>query len=157
MSQHEISLEHKEILVIEDNPSTIKFVSIVLSGKGAKVSKAKSGKEALENLCCHPQGIRSPDAILLDIYMDDMDGIIVYKHIKECKSCNSIPIILFSSDHAKLDGIYKLHLEEEELLYMPFTPDDLLKIIAKVINQKTSKVMNHETTVSETSKLTFTK
>jgi CheY-like chemotaxis protein len=58
-----------KILVVDDDPDTVKFINIMLSRLGYQVVSAVSGMEALERV-----QVEHPDLIILDVMMPGMDG-----------------------------------------------------------------------------------
>lgn len=136
MSQHEHSLKGEKIaIIIDDNPRTRNYISAILSNQGIESFEAVNGIEGYKSLCNDKKNAVLPDVILMDIYMPSMDGLEATKMIKECKLCQSIPIILFSSDHTKLDRINKETLGVDEVLHSPFKANELLEKISKVISK----------------------
>lgn len=79
------------ILVVDDNPHNLKVISSVLGGNYS-LTIANSASKALQIL-----SKMSPDLILLDIMMPDMDGYEVCKLIKEDSSICDIPIIFLTA------------------------------------------------------------
>lgn len=63
-------LAKKKILVVDDEPDILEFLSYNLSKEGAKVYKASNGVEAIEKA-----KKKNPDLILLDVMMPEMDGV----------------------------------------------------------------------------------
>ena len=78
-----------KILAVDDEPDVLKLVEMALKVEGYKVIKATNGKEALELA-----NKEKPDAILLDIMMPEMDGMEVFKRLKEKDETSQIPIIM---------------------------------------------------------------
>jgi CheY-like chemotaxis protein len=80
----------KKILIIDDEPDFIKVVKERIESWGFEVSSCESGREALETL-----GKISPDVIVLDYIMPEMDGVAVLKHIRAIDQ--KIPVIMFTA------------------------------------------------------------
>ena len=80
----------KTILVVNDEQSTRLLYKEELEGNGYQVSVAATGEETLKMLDKH-----TPNLIILDIKMPEMDGIEVMSKIKDEK--RDIPIILCSA------------------------------------------------------------
>jgi len=66
------------ILVVDDNPPMVQTLEDILKIKGFAVHAAYSGTEALEIL--QRQNI---DILLTDVVMPDMDGVTLYRQVKE--------------------------------------------------------------------------
>ena len=68
----------RHILVVDDEPDIRSLVSEILADEGYTVSTAESGEEARK-----ARRARRPDLILLDIWMDDVDGITLLREWSE--------------------------------------------------------------------------
>ncbi|EPR10431.1 response regulator [Ruminiclostridium papyrosolvens] len=115
------------VLIIEDNDNIRNFVSIVLTTHNFKVDKAKTGKEGLSLFTSH-----SPDIILLDLGLPDIDGLDVLKRIRE-KS--STPIIVNTARSNEQDMIMALDLGAD-YIKKPFTTKELLSRIQTAITMQ---------------------
>ena len=84
------------VLIIDDEPGNIKILSNVLAEEYV-LSVATSGKQALEIVRTY-----SPDIVLLDMVMPEMDGIEVCQALKADQATADIPVIFVTSmsDHA---------------------------------------------------------
>lgn len=85
--------EYAEILIVDDIPEHIAFAGNLLREEGYRVYAVTSGISALNFLENH-----HPDLIMLDIKMNDMDGLTVCRHIKENPDINDIPVIFLTAE-----------------------------------------------------------
>lgn len=81
---------HPMLLVVDDDPAIGLIVEGALADQGVQVEKASSGEAALERL-----DRSAPDAVLLDIRLPGMDGLEVYRALRE-RSFDR-PVVLMSS------------------------------------------------------------
>ena len=72
-----------KILIVDDEPDIVEFISYNLKGKGYLISTARDGVEAIRKA----KDFR-PDLILLDIMMPNIDGI---QTIKELRQMTAFP------------------------------------------------------------------
>ncbi len=79
------------ILIVDDEPANIKILSNLLAGDHA-LSVATNGKQALD-----VARVQSPDLILLDMVMPEMDGIEVCQALKAEEITKDIPVIFVTS------------------------------------------------------------
>jgi len=80
------------ILVIEDYPDSRMLLSSLLRAKGYKVVEARDGKEGLQ------QANRvTPDLILMDLAMPEMDGVAATRHLRERHTLAQIPIFVMTA------------------------------------------------------------
>lgn len=82
----------KTILIIEDNPASIKYVQTHLQKNDYNTVIARGGFEGLNKA----RSIR-PDLILLDIMLPDLDGHKLCKMIKANNDLKPIPVAMFTS------------------------------------------------------------
>ena len=82
----------KSILIVDDNKINLMSAKTVLSDT-YKVIAVTMGARALKFL-----GTSTPDLILLDIDMPEMDGFEVLQKIKEMKSENPIPVLFLTGN-----------------------------------------------------------
>lgn len=76
------------ITVVDDDKDMLLLTSRWLEKTGYKVSKAASGKEALDLILAE-----KPDLVLLDYCMPEMDGPEVLKAIRSSDSIKNIPVL----------------------------------------------------------------
>lgn len=87
-------LKNAEILIVDDIPDHIALESSILKNEGYKVYAVINGKMALDFL-----KDKHPDLIILDIKMDDLNGLEVCKIIKSNDLTKDIPIIFLTSEN----------------------------------------------------------
>ncbi len=79
------NLDRRRILVVDDEERMVRFIRMNLEHDGFQVSEAFNGKQAI-------QRIRdvTPDLILLDVMMPDIDGFEVWKPSANSATCQSL-------------------------------------------------------------------
>lgn len=82
----------KPILIVDDNPSNLKLLRVLLSGEGYEVRTALSADEALTVL-----GTFRPALILMDIQMPGMDGLELTRRIKAEPATAAIPVVALTA------------------------------------------------------------
>ncbi|MBN1910657.1 MAG: response regulator [Pirellulales bacterium] len=80
------------VLVVDDDPSTVEFISTILASSGMDVDTASNGKEALDRL-----GGSVPAVILLDLMMPIMDGFEFLDHLQIDPLYKDIPVIVLTA------------------------------------------------------------
>lgn len=92
MKTGRIGIEYIRVLAVDDNPASLRLLESMLSRhEEYVVATAVNGKEALDYLYNHPEGV---DIILLDRMMPEMDGIEVCEAIKADEKLRYIPVIM---------------------------------------------------------------
>ena len=84
----------KNILLVEDNEVTIIQMKEILTEEEYNINIARDGKEALEKLKTF-----TPDAIILDLMMPEVDGFEVLGSIRKVKETSEIPVLILSAKH----------------------------------------------------------
>ncbi|MDD5511145.1 MAG: response regulator transcription factor [Dehalococcoidales bacterium] len=121
----------KKILVVDDEPQIIKFISMNLEIEGFQVIEARNGCEALERIT---QEI--PELVILDIMMPDMDG---FETLKRIRQVSLVPVIFLSVKGQELDRVHGLDLGADDYMTKPFNPRELVSRIRAVLRRTEAK------------------
>lgn len=122
----------KKILCIEDEPEMIDLIRLILGRRGFEVIGAVGGLEGIMRMRENP-----PDLVLLDLMMPDMDGWEVYQQMKADEKTRSIPVIVVTAKAQNIDKVLGLHIAKvDDYIAKPFSPQDLLNSVEKVLSQK---------------------
>ena len=82
------------VLVIDDDADVLEAVAEVLASEGFTVHRARGGSAALQFLRSEP----APEAVLLDVRMDDVDGTSVSMFLRSNPSTRRVPIVFMTGD-----------------------------------------------------------
>jgi signal transduction histidine kinase len=104
-----------DILIVDDTPDNLNFLSRVLAQKGYKVRAVTAGAQALV-----AAQLRPPDLVLLDINMPGMDGFEVCAHLKADENLKGIPVIFLSSLTDTPDKLKAFSLGGVDYITKPF-------------------------------------
>jgi signal transduction histidine kinase/HPt (histidine-containing phosphotransfer) domain-containing protein len=107
--------EKNRILVVDDEKANIEILSSILSPEYT-VYMTKTGFGAIELASKH-----SPDLILLDILMPDMDGFEVLSALKASEETQDIPIIFITGLDSVKDEERGLSLGAADFIHKPFS------------------------------------
>jgi two-component system KDP operon response regulator KdpE len=110
--------EAKTVLVIEDEAAIVRFLRPALEEQGFRVFDASRGGAGLELAAKH-----TPDIVLLDLGLPDMDGLEV---IKGLRRWTSAPVIVLSARGRERDKIAGLDAGADDYLAKPFGVEELL-------------------------------
>jgi DNA-binding response OmpR family regulator/DNA-binding CsgD family transcriptional regulator len=120
-SRPAITLDNEVVLVVDDSPETLGMLNEALEQAGLSVLIALEGKQALtiaEKI--------TPDIILLDAIMPNMDGFETCRRLKANPKLAEIPVI-FMTGLSDTDSIIKgLDVGSVDYLTKPINPDELL-------------------------------
>ena len=106
------------ILVIDDEPQIHRFLSPALDAAGYEPKRADSGQEGLRGIA-----LWSPDAVVLDLGLPDMDGKDVLTRAREFYAG---PIIVLSARDKEAEKIAALDLGANDYVEKPFGVGELL-------------------------------
>jgi two-component system response regulator VicR len=124
------------ILCIDDEKEIIDLIRLILGRKGYEVAGAVGGEEGLAK--AHSW---MPDLVLLDLMMPDMDGWEVFHRIRADASLAKIPVIVVTARAQSIDRVLGLHVARvNDYISKPFTPQDLLESVERVLAKKPSGV-----------------
>jgi CheY-like chemotaxis protein/MinD-like ATPase involved in chromosome partitioning or flagellar assembly len=123
-----------KILVVDDDPDTVKFINIMLSRLGYTVVSATSGMEALERV-----QVEHPDLIILDVMMPGMDGYEVSRNLRRNPKTATTPILMFTAKTTIEDKLAGYDAGVNLYLTKPIHPIDLQANIRNLLTQKLTK------------------
>ncbi len=123
-----------KILVVDDDPDTVKFINIMLSRLGYVVVSATSGMEALERV-----QVEHPDLIILDVMMPGMDGYEVSRNLRRNPKTATTPILMFTAKTTIEDKLAGYDAGVNLYLTKPIHPIDLQANIRNLLTQKVAK------------------
>ncbi|MBN1822694.1 MAG: response regulator [Endomicrobiales bacterium] len=121
----------KRILVIDDSVSFQETIRAVLSLADFEVIAADNGKEGLEKIYKE-----TPDLIILDCIMPEMDGYEVVRTMREDPVLFNKPVIMLTGKDAEYDEIKGLALGIDDYIVKPFNPALLVARINTILDRK---------------------
>jgi signal transduction histidine kinase len=117
MTQEEAS----QILVVEDHPSNLRYISTLLQTHGYNVRTAISGELAIRSASAFP-----PDLLLLDIGLPGMNGFEVCKLLKQSQELKRIPVIFISGHDETEKKLKAFEMGGVDYVTKPFHDAELL-------------------------------
>jgi two-component system, chemotaxis family, response regulator PixG len=119
----------KRVLVIDDDRNIREVVSMCLHKlKGWEVITVSSGQEGLDRVLT-----KSPDAIVLDVMMPEMDGLAFLRQLRSNTRNKCIPVILLTANRYLPDKDLLTELGVVETISKPFLPIDLVRQIDRAL------------------------
>jgi len=115
------------VLAVDDEARILQFIKLELSTHDINVITAQSGPDALRIL-----RDQSPDLVLLDVIMPEMDGMEVMRRIRES---SNVPIVLLTARSRDQDKIRGLDLGADDYLAKPFNPEELSARVRAVLRR----------------------
>jgi chemotaxis family two-component system response regulator PixH len=123
------SIKPKNILIVDDDPISIKLTSHFLQKAEYAVTCAVDGKEGLRKALENP-----PDIILIDIMMPGLDGFQLLTQLKKEAMTSRIPVLILSSLCNEQEIIRGLKEGAVDFITKPFSPQVLLAKLEKTID-----------------------
>ena len=122
--QRATTLETVKVLLVEDDESIADSVVVGLTGAGMEVAHVSTGRAALDAL-----SLGTPDVVLLDLGLPDMDGLDLCKALR---GLSLVPIIIVSARGDELDRVLGLELGADDYVVKPFSLRELTARIKAV-------------------------
>ena len=122
-----------KILVIDDDISAQKMIEMALKRESYEVISAMNGKTGLEKA-----EVEQPDLIILDVIMQEKDGVSACKELKSNPKCKHIPIIIVTAVAEAINLLPEMQRTigsalAEGYIEKPFDPNLLMKKVKKLI------------------------
>ena len=115
----------KQVLVVDDDPNALKFLSVVLSEHGFDPITACNGAEGLESV-----KQAKPDLIILDVMMPKKSGLVLFKQLKKDAQYKEIPILMLTGVAGILD---EMEDHKDDSLDKPY--DSLREALKRTIRE----------------------
>ena len=121
--------KEKTIMLVEDNEHAIILLRSILADKGCKVLIARNGREAIEQL-----GIETPDVMILDLMMPEVDGFTVLKEVRSKENTLSLPVIVLTAKNLTREELsfFKGNSVYQLLKKGDINQTELISIIEKI-------------------------
>jgi DNA-binding response OmpR family regulator len=116
-----ILLNNMTILIVDDTPTNVDLLSMVLKKRNYKVRVADSGERALKQINLQP-----PDLVLMDVMMPGMDGFETCRRMKQDPATADIPVIFITALSDMQDMLKGFQVGGADFLTKPFQAEEVL-------------------------------
>jgi two-component system KDP operon response regulator KdpE len=127
------------ILLIDDEPQILRALKTILAANRFRVASAKTGEEGIALAVA-----QTPDVIILDLTLPDIDGILVCEQIREW---SRVPIIVLSVREGEKDKVAALDSGADDYLTKPFGIEELLARIRVALRHSTLSIGNKQSVI----------
>ncbi len=117
-----------KLLVVDDSTTDQNYLADILSKAGHHVSRASSGKEAIERALAE-----KPDMIFMDVVMEDMDGYNATREILEQDKERDVPVVMVTSKNQKADKVWAQMQGAKGYIVKPYTEEDVLEQLRNLL------------------------
>ena len=118
---------NERILIVEDEPRIGEVLERYLRAAGYLTERASTGRRALELWRA-----ASPDAILLDLMIPDMDGLEVARKVR---ATSDVPILMVTAKAEEVDRLVGLELGADDYIAKPFSPREVVARLRAVLRR----------------------
>lgn len=125
---------NKLIAVIDDEPDILELVSVNLKKAAYRVKEFADAETFFRFL-----QTETPDLIVLDLMLPDMDGFDVCKFLKGKDKYTSIPIIMLTARAEETEKVLGLELGADDYITKPFSPRELVARVKAVLRRNLPK------------------
>lgn len=133
----------QKILVIDDDRDMCLLLNRFLTRKNYEVTEMYSGKKALEYLENNPP----PDLVLSDFRLEDMDGNVLLKKIKN--KYPDLPVIIITGYSDIKTAVTVMKSGAFDYIVKPLLPDEILATIQKALSAQEHPQPEEEAGLSE--------
>ncbi len=126
--------EPAHILIVDDDPNVCQMFSMLLNNAGYRTSTAATGLEAISYLT-----LLTPDIVLLDHNLPDLDGLEVIARIKADESNPFTPVMLVTANSAMRLRVLAFDTGADDVLVKPVEFDELLARIRSLLRLQRSQ------------------
>lgn len=130
----------EKILIVDDDLETLRLVGLILERGGYQIAAASNGQQALT--LAHSE---SPNLIILDVMMPEMDGYQVMKNIRQDPAISGIPVLMFTAKAGIEDKITGYETGVDDYLTKPIHPAELMAHVKAVLSRAASKIKETQT------------
>lgn len=110
-----------KVLIVDDDADILEFVALNLYKEGFKVYTASNGLEAIQRATDI-----TPDLIILDVMMPEMDGIEACSRLRKIPSLDNTVIVFLSARHEDYSQIAGLNAGADDYITKPIRPKLLI-------------------------------
>lgn len=125
----------KLIAIVDDEPDILELVTVHLKKAGFGVEGFFDAEGFLEFL-----DTRTPDLIILDLMLPDMDGFEICKYLKKKERFAIIPIIMLTARTDEIDKVLGLELGADDYVTKPFSIKELVARVKAVLRRQEKEV-----------------
>lgn len=120
-------MQPASILVVDDDPAICSVITFALEKAGHRTHVASDGREAISLFARE-----TPDLIVLDIGMPEMDG---FAACREIRKASEVPILFLSARDEEIDRVLGLELGGDDYVTKPFSPRELVARVAAILKR----------------------
>ncbi len=120
-------------LIVDDSGVMRKIVERSLRQAGLELSEVWEASNGLEALAILQQ--KTPDLILSDINMPNMDGLEFVRQLRAVESAQGVPVVMITTEGSESRVVEALSCGARGYIRKPFTPEQVKQHVLPLVNQ----------------------
>ncbi|MDH4200177.1 MAG: response regulator transcription factor [Spirochaetia bacterium] len=120
----------EQVYIVEDEPDIAELIQLHLEKSGYKTRHFISGARFFEEI-----KKSHPNAVILDLMLEDMDGLEICKRIRSDPKNNDMAVIILTARAEEIDKIVGLELGADDYMTKPFSPKELVARVKAVLRR----------------------
>jgi DNA-binding response OmpR family regulator len=136
----------RKILVVDDEPILVETIDYNLKQAGYQVITVADGASALE-----AARRETPDLIILDIMLPEMDGLEVCRQLRRESNTATTPIMMLTAKGDEIDKVVGLEVGADDYVTKPFGRRELLARVRALLRRAEYPPASEEHIIQETS------
>lgn len=128
--------KNTKIMIVDDDENIAELISLYLNKEGYETRKFYSGTSAIKEFNSF-----TPDLIILDIMLPEMDG---YEVCTEIRKKSAAPVIMLTAKGETFDKVLGLELGADDYIVKPFDSKELLARVKAVLRRYKSRNVNNK-------------
>lgn len=129
------------LLIVEDDLDIAEMLNSYFRGQGYEVLTVNWGEDGVR--ACQTS---SPDLVILDIRLPDIDGFEVARRLRANRRTREIPIIFLTEKRERSDRLKGLELKADDYITKPFDIQDLRLRVRNALNRARQVSLTHPVT-----------
>ncbi len=130
---------NKTILLVDDEPDILEFLTYNLEKEGFKVATANDGEEGMNKVKS-----LSPDMVILDIMMPKLDGVEVCQRLREDTSNEDLLIVFLTARNEDYSQIAGFEVGADDYITKPIRPKVFVSRIKALFRRNTRTITQPE-------------
>lgn len=123
-----------KILIADDDPETLRLVSLMLQKQGYQIISASNGVQAIGLA-----RVEKPDLLILDVMMPDLDGFEVVRQLRKNQDIAATPILMFTAKTQVEDKVEGYEAGADDYLTKPVHPAELQARIRSLLTRSQTR------------------
>ncbi len=123
-----------KILIADDDPETLRLVSLMLQKQGYQIITASNGVQAIGLA-----RVEKPDLMIVDVMMPDLDGFEVVRQLRKNQDIAATPILMFTAKTQVEDKVEGYEAGADDYLTKPVHPAELQARIRSLLTRSQTR------------------